>query len=195
MTVRIHVVDNNHPSTPNNTDNNNTSTGNDVIPVVNEETTEEQNNKPIVNNGSDNNEPEVPATPTTHRKLVLYIGKGGRIVKRGYITVTEEDETDLTVLTRLAVSKSKLPKGYKATGKVKKVAKHLDVWVSKSGQVGNKRAPRTKDVLYVTKEGKIVKRTRITGSVRKLAKSKLPKGYKITGIDRVNNHYNVWIKK
>ena len=193
MTVRIHVVDNNTPSTPDNTDTN-IPVNNEVVPVVNEETPAEQNNAPIINNNSDNNEPEVPATPTTHRKLVLYIGKGGRIVKRSYITVTE-GETDLTVLTRLAVSKSKLPKGYKATGKVKKVAKHLDVWVSKSGQPGNKRAPRTKDVLYVTKSGKIVKRTRITGSVRKLAKSKLPKGYKITGIDRVNNHYNVWISK
>ncbi|KRL79236.1 hypothetical protein FC57_GL002113 [Lactobacillus ultunensis DSM 16047] len=49
--------------------------------------------------------------------------------------------------------------------------------------------------MYITKDGKIVKRTRITGSVSKLAKSKLPKGYKITGIDRVHNHYNVWIKK
>ena len=101
----------------------------------------------------------------------------------------------METLLRLAKAKDKMPKGYQATGKARKVAKHLDVWVTKKGQPGNKKAPRTKDVLYITKDGKIVKRTRITGDVNKLAKSKLPKGYKISGINRVNNHYNIWVKK
>ncbi|MBE5059154.1 mucin-binding protein, partial [Lactobacillus crispatus] len=152
----------------------------------------ENNSTSTVN--TNNNDSEEPTAPVTYQQLVLYIGKHGRIVKKGYITVSEDNDS-LTEMFRLAKVKSKMPKGYKATSKIKKVAKHLDVWVTKKNQPSFNEAPRTKDVLYVAKNGKIVKRTRITGSVRKLAKSKLPKGYKISGIDRVNNHYDVWIKK
>ncbi|ADQ59327.1 hypothetical protein LA2_07010 [Lactobacillus amylovorus GRL 1112] len=152
----------------------------------------ENNSTSTVN--TNNNDSEEPTAPVTYQQLVLYIGKHGRIVKKGYITVSEDNDS-LTEMFRLAKVKSKMPKGYKATGKIKKVAKYLYVWVTKKNQPSFNEAPRTKDVLYVAKNGKIVKRTRITGSVRKLAKSKLPKGYKISGIDRVNNHYDVWIKK
>ena len=143
------------------------------------------------NNDHDN---EVPTTPGVRQQLVIYIGKSGRIVKKAQIKVGAGYQS-LETLLRLAKAKDKMPKGYQATGKARKVAKHLDVWVTKKGQPGNKKAPRTKDVLYITKDGKIVKRTRITGDVNKLAKSKLPKGYKISGINRVNNHYNIWVKK
>ena len=152
----------------------------------------ENNSTSTVN--TNNNDSEEPTAPVTYQQLVLYIGKHGRIVKKGYITVSEDNDS-LTEMFRLAKVKSKMPKGYKATGKIKKVAKYLYVWVTKKNQPSFNEAPRTKDVLYVAKNGKIVKRTRITGSVRKLAKSKLPKGYKISGIDRINNHYDVWIKK
>ena len=152
----------------------------------------ENNSASTVN--TNNNDSEEPKALVTYQQLVLYIGKHGRIVKKGYITVSEDNDS-LTEMFRLAKVKSKMPKGYKATGKIKKVAKYLYVWVTKKNQPSFNEAPRTKDVLYVAKNGKIVKRTRITGSVRKLAKSKLPKGYKISGIDRVNNHYDVWIKK
>lgn len=147
------------------------------------------------NNGSaDNNAVNEEEVPGVHQKLVIYIGKGGRIVKKAYITVGKGYQS-LEQLLKLARAKDKMPRGYKATGKVRKVAKHVDVWVSKSGQRGNKKAPRTKDVLYVTKDGKIVKRTRITGSVSKQAKQHLPKGYKMTGLSRVHNHYDIWVKK
>ncbi|KRL82293.1 Rib/alpha-like domain-containing protein [Lactobacillus ultunensis] len=166
-------------------DNTNGAAGNTVAGTSDNTTVDTNNNDHDV---------EIPARAGVHQKLVIYIGKSGRIVKKAYISVGKGYQS-LEKLFKLAQDKDKMPKGYKVTGKVKKVAKHLDVWVIKSGQPGNKRAPRTKDVLYITKDGKIVKRTRITGSVSKLAKSKLPKGYKITGIDRVHNHYNVWIKK
>ncbi|ADQ58431.1 adhesion exoprotein [Lactobacillus amylovorus GRL 1112] len=156
-------------------------------------TSDSENNSTSTVN-TNNNDSEEPTAPVTYQQLVLYIGKHGRIVKKGYITVSEDNDS-LTEMFRLAKVKSKMPKGYKATGKIKKVAKYLYVWVTKKNQPSFNEAPRTKDVLYVAKNGKIVKRTRITGSVRKLAKSKLPKGYKISGIDRVNNHYDVWIKK
>lgn len=143
---------------------------------------------------ADNNAENEEEVPGVHQKLVIYIGKDGRIVKKAYITVGKGYQS-LEQLLKLARAKDKMPRGYKATGKARKVAKHLDVWVSKSGQSGNKKAPRTKDVLYVTKDGKIVKRTRITGSVGKQAKQHLPKGYKMTGLSRVHNHYDIWVKK
>ncbi len=137
----------------------------------------------------------IQVVPITYQKLVLYIGRNGRVVKRAYITVNEGKDS-LAELTRLAQAESKMPNGYKASGKIKKVAKHLNVWVGKKKQPSFNRAPKTKDVLYVAADGKIVKKTRITGKVnKKNAQSKLSKGYKIAGIDRVNNHYNVWIKK
>ena len=148
-------------------------------------------NKAAVKTNNDHDQ-EVPPAPSVHQKLVIYIGKNGRIVKRAYIAVGRGYQS---VERLFKLAKDKLPKGYQATGKVKKVAKHLDVWVSKKGQPNNKRAPRTKDVLYITKDGKIVKRTRIKGDVNKLAQSKMPKGYHISGISRVHNHYDVWVKK
>ena len=150
---------------------------------------EDLNAKNFIANGSDI---VVQVAPVTYKKLVLYIGRHGRIVKKAYITV-RKDSDSLTELTALA--NGKLPKGYKANGKVKRVAKHLDVWVNKLVQPRFNKAPRTKDVLYVAKDGTVVKQTRITGDVNKLAKSKLPKGYKISGIDRVNNHYDIWLNK
>lgn len=143
---------------------------------------------------ADNNAENKEEVPSVHQELVIYIGKDGQIVKKAYITVGKGYQS-LEQLLKLAQAKDKMPRGYKATGKARKVAKHLYVWVSKSGQSGNKKAPRTKDVLYVTKDGKIVKRTRITGSVSKQAKQHLPKGYKMTGLSRVHNHYDIWVKK
>ena len=183
----------NIPTTPTSENGNNSNTALISDTSTNTNGVTNDNGTVDTNTNSDNSN-EVPATPSTYQKLVLYIGRSGRIVKKAYITVSE-DSDDLASMFQLAKAKEKMPKGYKATGKVKLVAKHLDVWVNKLNQPAFNRAPKTKDVLYVAKNGKIVKRTRITGDVRKLAKSKLPRGYKITGIDRVNNHYNVWIKK
>ena len=136
----------------------------------------------------------IRVAPITHQKLVLYIGRHGRIVKKAYITV-KKDFDSLAELTELAVAKDKMPEGYSASGKVKRVANHLDVWVTKKIQPRFNKAPKTKDVLYVAIDGTIVKKTRITGKVnKKSAQSKLPKGYKIAGIDRVNNHYDIWIE-
>ena len=88
-----------------------------------------------------------------------------------------------------------MPKGYKMNG-YKKVANHIDVLVS-----GKKTKPTShgKLVLYVRKDGKIIKRAYVTLVANKFskrnAKMHLPKGYKMSGHTHINRHNDVWIVK
>ena len=61
--------------------------------------------------------------PTSHGKLVLYVRKGGKIVKRAYVDLTHH------VFSKRN-AKMHLPKGYQMTGHTH-INRHNDVWVVK----------------------------------------------------------------
>lgn len=127
------------------------------------------------------------------RQLVLFVDKRGRIVKRAYVLIKESQKLSNEVVKSL--TGKDMPKGYKMTG-YKKVANHIDVLVS-----GKKTKPTShgKLVLYVRKDGKIIKRAYVTLVANKFskrnAKMHLPKGYKMSGHTHINRHNDVWIVK
>ena len=127
------------------------------------------------------------------RQLVLFVDKRGRIVKRAYVLIKESQKLSNEVVKSL--TGKDMPKGYKMNG-YKKVANHIDVLVS-----GKKTKPTShgKLVLYVRKDGKIIKRAYVTLVANKFskrnAKMHLPKGYKMSGHTHINRHNDVWIVK
>lgn len=127
------------------------------------------------------------------RQLVLFVDKRGRIVGRAYIQVKVKDQLTKELFRDL--TGKHMPKGYKMTG-YKKVAKHIDIFVSGKK---TKATSHGKLVLYVRKDGKIVKKLNISlvkGKFSKHnAKMHLPKGYKMTGHTHINRHNDVWVVK
>ena len=127
------------------------------------------------------------------RQLVLFVDKRGRVVKRAYVLIKESQKLSNEVVKSL--TGKDMPKGYKMNG-YKKVANHIDVLVS-----GKKTKPTShgKLVLYVRKDGKIIKRAYVTLVANKFskrnAKMHLPKGYKMSGHTHINRHNDVWIVK
>lgn len=127
------------------------------------------------------------------RQLVLFVDKRGRIVKRAYVLIKESQKLSNEVVKSL--TGKDMPKGYKMNG-YKKVANHIDVLVS-----GKKIKPTShgKLVLYVRRDGKIIKRAYVTLVANKFskrnAKMHLPKGYKMTGHTHINRHNDVWVIK
>ncbi len=127
------------------------------------------------------------------RQLVLFVDKRGRIVKRAYVLIKESQKLSNEVVKSL--TGKDMPKGYKMNG-YKKVAKHIDIFVSGKQ---TKATSHGKLVLYVRKDGKIVKKLNIQLVANKFskrnAKMHLPKGYKMTGHTHINRHNDVWVIK
>ena len=127
------------------------------------------------------------------RQLVLFVDKRGRIVKRAYVLIKENQKLSNEVVKSL--TGKDMPKGYHMTG-YKKVAKHIDIFVSGKQ---TKATSHGKLVLYVRKDGKIVKKLNIQLVANKFskrnAKMHLPKGYKMTGHTHINRHNDVWVIK
>ena len=128
-----------------------------------------------------------------HRQLVLFIDKKGRIVKRVYVVVKNRQKFTKNFVHDL--SKKHQPKGYKMTS-YRKVAKHLDIFVSGKK---TKATDYGKLVLYVGKDGKIIKRANVNETKgrfdKKNAKKHLPKGYKMSNHKHINRHVDVWVNK
>ena len=127
------------------------------------------------------------------RQLVLFVDKRGRIVKRAYVLIKENQKLSNEVVKSL--TGKDMPKGYHMTG-YKKVAKHIDIFVSGKQ---TKATSHGKLVLYVRKDGKIVKKLNIQLVANKFskrnAKMHLPKDYKMTGHTHINRHNDVWVIK
>lgn len=127
------------------------------------------------------------------RQLVLFVDKRGRIVKRAYVLIKESQKLSNEVVKSL--TGKDMPNGYKMNG-YKKVAKHIDIFVSGKQ---TKATSHGKLVLYVRKDGKIVKKLNIQLVANKFskrnAKMHLPKGYKMTGHTHINRHNDVWVIK